>query len=458
MTSKTQNSQVIDISEYIDTYYKEYSIHTNNNRAIPSVVDGLKPVQRKTIYCALKEARNGFKKVSSLAGLLPSVAAYHHGNVPAEDAIVKMSQDFGQNVPLLKGDGTFGTRLVPEAGASRYIFSKMNDNFDLFFKDNQLAPKSLDEDDHPEPFFYLPIIPMVLVNGVTGVSVGFYTNILPRAPKDITNACLNYMNGKRFNKLKPKLQSFDGTFEEIDKGKFSCIGILEHVKGQDYRIREVPLGMNHEKYIEHIDKLNDNGIIRRYTDDSDSKFDIKVTLDKAYADEASHEKMVKDFKLTKTLSETFCVVDDMSKSENDESVESMKIVEYNDEKEIIKDFCDFRLKFYVKRINYNISSLNKEIHELDQKVRFIHEVINGTIQVGKHSKKELFELLVSKSYDENIIERLISMPIYSMTKDNIDSSNSLMKTKQDELQYWNSADSSQLFIEDLKELNSKIKF
>ncbi|ASV44211.1 DNA topoisomerase II subunit [Salicola phage SCTP-2] len=452
----TQNT--MKISDYINIYYREYSIHTNNNRAIPSIVDGFKPVQRKIIFCALKEAQNNFKKVSSLAGLLPSVAAYHHGNVPAEEAIVKMAQPFNQNAMLLKGNGTFGTRLVPIAGASRYIFAKLHDEFHLYFKDNDITPKSLDEDDHPEPFYYLPIIPMVLVNGVSGVSVGFYTNILPRSPKDITRACINHLEGKNFHKLKPKVFDFNGDFKETQKNKYICSGIIEHVKNTDYRITEVPIGEKHEKYIEHLDKLVEKGHIKSYTDDSDSLFDIKVRFDKNYIDSVDNDRLMKDLKLTKSLSETFCVVDDMNNITDEAAADSMKIATFDDEKGIIRQFCDFRLYFYDKRIQFNIDRLTEDIDSINERIRFIDEVIKGKIKVGDKKRSELVELLRTKNYKEDMIEKLISMPIYSLTTDSLERYNNTLSEKKSELAEWKKADSTQLYLKDLHDLQKKLKF
>lgn len=91
---KKSKQNVVKISDYINTRYRDYSIYTNNERAIPSIIDGFKPVQRKIIYAAIKECSKDFVKLSALGGVLAKVSAYHHGNVSAENAIIKMAQEY----------------------------------------------------------------------------------------------------------------------------------------------------------------------------------------------------------------------------------------------------------------------------------------------------------------------------------------------------------------------------
>ena len=178
----------MNISELIDGKYKDYSKYVLYSRAIPHMIDGLKPSQRKILFTALKTAKNSRIKTASLSGNTISSANYHHGDASLNEAITKMVQVHSNNIPLLVGEGSFGSRLVPDAAAPRYTFVKMSANYDKYFADTMVADKSADPED-PEPEFYLPIIPWVLVNGIKGIAVGFATEIQPRNPKQISKFC-----------------------------------------------------------------------------------------------------------------------------------------------------------------------------------------------------------------------------------------------------------------------------
>lgn len=442
-----------DLTNYINEYYKQYSIYTINNRAIPSLIDGFKTVQRKIIYAALKEAKNDYVKVSSLAGLLPKVSAYHHGTTPAEDAIVKMAQPFNQNICFLEGDGTFGTRLVPKASAARYIFVRLSSEFELIYKDNNILPESLDKDDHPEPLYYLPIIPTVLINGVSGIAIGYSTNILPRSPRKITRACMNYLEGKRTNRIDPFINGYEGQFVHKFGNSYECHGKIEKISMNRYKITEVPYGKIHEKFIEELDKLQENGIIRRYEDNSDSKFDITVYK----STKVDENEFLKKLKLKSNITENINLIDDTNTSVSN-NYSNIKIKDYSDILDIVKDFCDFRLLYYGKRITYNINRLNREILEKNERVRFIEEVIKGTIKVHNMTRKELVEYLKNNKYQQDYIENLISIPIYALTTDNLKRYKAEITDKNKELKYWSTVKSKDLYLEDLQNLYNKLKY
>lgn len=172
------------VTNLIDNDYKDYSKYVLYSRAIPSLIDGLKPSQRKILYTATKVAKTSRIKTASLAGAVIEKANYHHGDASLNDAINKMAQTFNNNLPLLSGEGSFGSRLVQEAAAARYTFVRLNDNFNKYFVDTDILLAGEDPED-PEPRFYLPTIPWVLVNGISGIAVGFATEIQPRNPEQL---------------------------------------------------------------------------------------------------------------------------------------------------------------------------------------------------------------------------------------------------------------------------------
>jgi DNA topoisomerase-2 len=191
-------------------------------RSIPSIVDGLKPSQRKVLYATLKrsfgrshagaEAVNaairGSRsnddsvvtsstseiKVAQLAGYVAEHTAYHHGEASLVSTIVSMAQDFvgSNNVPLLSPLGQFGTRLAggKDAASARYIFTRVSNLARAFFppSDDDLLRSAEDDGATVEPVAFLPVVPFVLLNGVAGIGTGWSTLIPPHHPLHVVRA------------------------------------------------------------------------------------------------------------------------------------------------------------------------------------------------------------------------------------------------------------------------------
>ena len=410
-----EESNSLFIGDFIDNEYRDYSVHTITNRAIPLFIDGLKPVQRKTLYSATKECANKEIKVSSLAGALPKIGAYHHGSASAEDAIIKMSQEFNSNVCLLEGSGAFGSRPVPVSAAARYIHTKLSENFKIYFNDNEVLPMSLDKDDHPEPICYLPIIPFSLINGASGIAVGAATKFLPRNPRDVARACKEYIEtGSIKSQLRPYSRGFRGKFKkEIEDGKYTISGTFSRIaNGSKLKITEIPLGETHESYRKHLDKLKtDSKIIvnapSAIVDDTraDFEFTVKLTREgKALTD----EQLIKKFKLETSFKEniTLIVFDDMTKIPDDNTKVSLK--SYDNPKDVIKDFVDFRLLFVDERIKHNIIRCNEEIDDLTNRVHFVESVVNGSFVIKNKTRKQMIDEL-TKTYNADYAEKFVNI-------------------------------------------------
>ena len=153
MTEKT-------ISEFLSEEYKEFAMYVIEGRAIPSVIDGLKPSQRKIIHVANQIWKNGNEKtlkVFQLSGKVASDCYYHHGDTSLSSAIVTMAQKFKNNAALLEEDGQFGSLRSPQPGAARYIGTKLSENFRLIYKDFDLLDYKEEEGESIEPKYFLPI-------------------------------------------------------------------------------------------------------------------------------------------------------------------------------------------------------------------------------------------------------------------------------------------------------------
>lgn len=450
----------LNVSDYINKEYKEYSLHTITNRAIPLLFDGLKVVQRKTLYTAIKECSKKEVKVSTLGGLLPKIGAYHHGSASAEDAITKMAQDFNNNVALIEGIGSFGSRPVPVASAARYIHAKLSENYHLYFTDNDVLPQSLDKEDHPEPICYLPLIPFSLVNGADGIAVGAATKILPRSPRDVATACKEYLeNGTITSELKPHVDGFRGKFKKGEtQGKYIISGTISRVgtTGSQLKITEVPLGTRHEKFVERLDNMRMNGepIFTSYVDDTDDKFDFSLKLSK-YGKSLTDEQIIKKLKLEETYVENLMLIvfDDMTKIPDDTTEYALR--RYESPHEIVRDFVDFRIIFFDERIRFNIERVTNELDDLDNRIKFVESVVDGTFTLKNKTRKQMIDEL-KKSYGLEYAEKFVNIALYSFSKDNIQKMKKRVTELKKELKYWQGCNAKDLFVEDLVALIDKI--
>ncbi len=427
----------MNVTELIDGQYKDYSKYVLYSRAIPHMIDGLKPSQRKILYTALKTANTSRIKTASLSGNTISQANYHHGDASLNDAITKMVQLHSNNIPLLEGEGSFGSRLVPDAAAPRYTYVKMSQNFEKYFADTMVADKSIDPED-PEPAFYLPIIPWVLVNGVKGIAVGFATDIQPRNPKEIAKLCQAYLKGKNIDKetLLPYYPEFEGKiYEELDsvycEGNFTLTGQTK------LEITEVPVGFTRESYVQVLNKLEETGKIVSYTDKCDKtgfKFDVTLKRGKKMKD----YQIVRLFKLKKKINENITVIDHEGK---------LKV--YDSPIDIIKEFCDYRRGKYEERYEYLIEEGISALDIIKAKVKFIELIIQGTLDFKNKNRKTIKKEL-STTFKPDIIEILIKMPIYSLCQDEMSKYINEGTALYKQIENWRIIDTTKEFIKELK--------
>ncbi|KAG8724984.1 DNA topoisomerase 2 [Ceratobasidium sp. 395] len=181
--------QEITYSDFINRELILFSM-ADNIRSIPSVVDGLKPGQRKVIFGCFKRKLKNEIKVAQLAGYISEKTAYHHGEQSLTMTIVGLAQNFiGSNsINLLKPEGQFGTRSQggKDAALARYIFTNIPRMTRAIFHpgDDALLNCLKDDNDSIEPEWYLPVVPLVLINGADGIgTVKRKRSVISAAPQ-----------------------------------------------------------------------------------------------------------------------------------------------------------------------------------------------------------------------------------------------------------------------------------
>ena len=223
----------IDYEDFIDKELIHFSVY-DTGRSLPSFCDGLKISTRKILYSCFKRNLTKEIRVAQLAGYVSENANYHHGEKSLQDAIVGMAQNYigSNNINLLMPNGQFGTRLLggKDSASPRYIHTELNPlTFSIFNKEDlPLLKYQHDDGDKIEPEFYLPVIPMILVNGVIGIGTGFSCNIPCYNPEDLIKIFKKLLNAEDLNKVFKNIK-------DIEPYYIGHKGVIEK-EGNKYKI------------------------------------------------------------------------------------------------------------------------------------------------------------------------------------------------------------------------------
>lgn len=441
------------VTEYLDQDYAMYGMYTLENRAIPSVIDGFKPTARKIIFIADKVWRTGSEKplkIFQLGGRIASEAHYHHGDASLSGAIIGMAQSFKNSLPLLEEIGQFGSIRSPEAGAPRYISTKLTKNFRLLYKDFELLENQVEEGNAIEPKFFLPIIPTVLLNGSSGIAVGFATNILNRNPLDLIDACVKVLDGKRVGKLLPWLKDYNGPIEQVGtSNQYIMRGQYQITNTTTVTVSELPPSVTFQKYEAHLNSLQDRGIISSYEDNSANGINYIIKFARAtLTNLIEKDKLDQTLKMIETETENLTCLDERG-----------KLLIFENIPQIVEYFTNFRLSFYSKRKAFLINKYNEELTYLSNRARFIKLIIDGKLKVNNVPRKEIILYLETNNFDQvnGTYLYLLNMPIHSLSKETYEALLKEVSEKQAELAEIKKKDPTDMYREDLADLKKNLK-
>lgn len=439
---------MIDITEYLNKDYSEAALYMNF-RNTASYIDGLKNAARKTVFVVKKEhIGNEPIKVSAMGSKVVDKAEYLHGDTGIQSTIVTMNQAFTgkNNLPVMEAVGNFGTRFIPEASAARYIFTRPQKYFNLIYRpedDCNLTGQEF-EGKEIEPIFYVPTLPMILVNGTEGIGVGFASTIYPRSIENMIKAIKAKIEGKNLKNdwFIPNWNGFIGkVYNKVDS--WVVEGCCEF-NNKKVHITELPITENLVSYTKKILKVaKEKNYIQRFNDYSENdkfEFDVWLTDEEA---KKSQEQIKKDLGLVTSMSEVFTCID-----------ENNAIKEYKNAKDIFNDYYKIKIKYLKLRIKSEITHLEKDKNEWAEIYKFINEVIKGTIDL-KLKKAEVEKNLKEKGY--TIIDKLLAMPLYSITKDKAAEIKQKLQDLKDQVDVMKNETPESMWIKDLNELEKELK-
>lgn len=471
-------------------------------RSIPCFVDGLKPGQRKILFAAFKRNLRSDVKVAQFAGYIAEHSAYHHGEASLQGTIVGMAQNFvgSNNINMFFPSGQFGTRLQggKDAASARYIYTRLERITRTIFHpdDDPLLEYQVEEGQKIEPKWYIPVIPMVLVNGADGIGTGWSTSLPNYNPRDIISHIRQLMGKKTPTvSLCPFYQGFKGSIvpmADSEKGGFEVVGVASQVSNTQIDITELPVKKWTQDYKEFLGKLTeaegDSGKgriddFREYHTEDTVHFSLHGTVEQIKA--LQHEGLEKALKLRSSLATTNIVFFDCEG----------KIKKFTSEAELLNDFFELRLRYYQKRKDHHMDRLGREKHLLDAKVRFILMVIKGELIVSKRKRNDLIADLKRKGFkpyneifgktksaddeDEDApastpaeqggketkeakepksgFDYLLGMPIWSLTLERVEELRKQAKNKTDELEELRKKTAVDIWEIDLKALEHELE-
>ena len=487
------DSKNVQLEDFIDKELLHFSVY-DLSRSVPNVIDGLKTSQRKILYSCFKRNLKKEIRVAQLAGYVSEHAAYHHGEASLNGAIVGMAQDYinSNNINILTPGGQFGTRLQggSDSASPRYIHTRLEDIIDTVFSklDNPIL-NYLDDDGLPvEPDYYVPIMPLLLMNGSKGIGTAYSTDVPKFNPLDICKNLKRKIKGQELKEMIPWYYSFKGDIIKtsdthyLTKGKYKVVGY------KTLEIFELPIGVWTDDYKDFLETLlidyekefkkkkNNKGsknknnkfknLLKNFSNHS-SESEVKFVLEFAspsgikklhFGKDSEHiNKLEKELKLTSTISTTnMCAFD-----------QNCRIHKYKTANDIINEFYKVRINTYVVRKKYMLEKMKIDLDILKEKIRFINYVIDEKIIIRKKTKaniKEQLETHKFKKVNKNKFDEvngsydyLIGMPIYTLCTDRTLELEQECKIKNESYDELFKKEVGEIWLEELNTFSDKYK-
>jgi DNA topoisomerase-2 len=420
----------LTVTDFIHRDMANFSVE-DIKRSIPHVADGLKPSQRKVIYACLKRNLTKDAKVAQLSGYIAEQTAYHHGETSLQGTIIGLAQNFvgSNNVNLLEPSGQFGTRLMggKDAASPRYIFTRLAEKTRKLFdvRDEPVLKYISEDGQQVEPVYYLPIVPMVLVNGAEGIGTGFSSYVPPYDPKVVTKNIIHALRGEAMEAMKPYFRGFTGKTEKTGEHTWTLTGTFER-KGDKIHVTELPPGKWIQDYKEFLDSLEIR--YENHSTETNADFFVWTELNDP-----------KQLGLVKTIHTSNMYLIGPNGA----------VKKYASPEEILVDYLEIRLALYKTRKAYLIKELRKQVTSETLRARFITEVSSGRLIVFQRSRADIENDMSRLGFP---LDLLVSVRTYQYTADEIAKTVKHIHELQAELATLESTTVSNLWKQDLDSL------
>lgn len=412
------------VSEFINTGFREFAAY-DNERSIPHIMDGMKITQRKILHAFIEHIGNQTIVCDKAGMRAADVTNYRHGANSMIEVLVNMNQDFpgSNNMPWFDKEGQFGTRLCHQASSERYISTKLGDTYKKMFdpEDLFILEEQFDRGDKIEPKFYLPKLPMLLINGSMGTGNGYASSVLQYDPNDVKQAVEEVLKtGIVQTKLTPFLKNYYGSVsKDHDTGQVTFEGSIERAGANKLIIHELTPGMELAPYREHLNYLI-SGL--KKTKDGHVKANNFVQLVKDYDNESTEDefKFILDVpRSTMQLSDEELLVKLKLVERDTENLTvwmpNGKLKKFATVEDLIQEWVYLRLEYYEQRRLNQIQRMTAELEWLTTKINFIRWWNESSTDLVKMKKPEMIRHInLAVTNNEDYINRLLAIRISNL--------------------------------------------
>jgi DNA topoisomerase-2 len=442
----------VPVAQLINKELVLFSI-SDNIRSIPSIVDGLKPGQRKVLFACFKKKLKTEIKVAQLAGYISEHTAYHHGEHSLQETIINMAQNYvgANNMNLLQPCGQFGTRLMggKDSSSPRYIFTHLSEYSSELFnpQDFPLLEYLNDDGQSIEPKFYVPTLPLVLINGAEGIGTGFSTKIPSFNPDDLKFCLEKLVEDPDYEipELTPWYRGFDGHIEKVETNKWVSYGSYV-ITDNTIKITELPIGEWTENYKQFLEKMEaDDRIITFKNNSTDTKVNFEIKMRKETLNQWEYAgTLEKNLKLTSNINATNMYI--FNEKGNLQKMDSAE--------DILLSFFRIRNKYHILRKEYLTEQISKELIILESKVKFVRAIVNDELVVFKRKKQQITEDIKKMGLYENPnYDYLLNMPIHTFTEETIEKLEKEYTSKENEFKVIKNTTIKDLWKQDFDKIN-----
>ena len=448
------------ITNFLNTEYLNYAFSVLEERAIPSVIDGFKPGARKIMHASLAGTTKDGKlyKLLALSGDAMRVSLYAHGDASLNGTIVNMCKSFNDNLNPLESDSQVGSLRDPNsAGAPRYLYVKHSKYMNLIYKtDYDLLDFIFEEGQYVEPMTYLPIIPTVLCKNNIGVAVGYSMHNQAYNPLDIIDACKEVLNSRADKKEKisttiyPYIRGIKKSNWRYEEGNWYNYGEWKFNQAKDLMIvTDLPADVSYEDFEKLLYKYKDEDFIKDWKNKSvDGGVNYEIVFPKKQLaiemkKDRSGKRIANKFKLIKQVSDDLLWLLD----------ENHKLKYFQNKKEVIEYFVNYRIGIYTERKKKMVKILEERIKKNDELVKFIELVCKGKLVIRNRSKKDI-------KVDMDGYKLPIDLIVTPMSKVTIEERDELLKQNEEmkkELEYIKKTTEKQMYINDLTNLRKELE-
>lgn len=454
VNDSNKKSSTRDITDFLNTDYKEYAKYVIATRCCPGM-DGLKVGARKVMHAAFNGAmKNGQKvKMINLIGDVYSYTMFMHGDAGLVSSIFTKSAEFSDNLNPLEIDGQHGHLRSPNAqSAPRYLSIKLSKYAKILKEDSNLLEYVFDEGQYLEPTVYLPIIPLVLASSQIGMAPGYkFQCSVGYNPLDIIDACIEYLKKEKIKtRIRPYvrgIKSSNFTYSE-ESGRWTNNGEYKiDLKHDTVLISDLPYDVTYKDFEDALNSLVDNGTIRDWKNYShENVLDYRIIYQKNTLSRLSQpgnlKQLEKSLKLNTVVQPNILNVID----------ENGRVRYFEDEYKLIEHYVSWRITRYQDRKDKLVEVLEDKFRHNNSICEFIRLVNSGSIKIQNRKKVDIKKELK----EHNLPDFVLGIEISKLTdeeKKELEKKNDEIKK---ELEYIKNTETRDMYLNDLKSLRKEL--